>query len=93
MKHIAIRLSPRFTKQLKKFKKKDNALAQRVVETLKRMGKDPFHPVLRTYKVQSRNFEQAWSSRVTGDVRIIWDFIDAEATIMALDVGGHSTVY
>lgn len=93
MKRFEIRLSPRFAKQLRKFKKKDKVLAEKVVAILKSIAKDPFNPAMRTHKVQSRSFEQAWSSRFTGDIRIIWDFLDDEAIIMALDVGGHSVVY
>ncbi len=52
---------------------------------------DPFYPGLKTHKVNSRLFGNAFSSRVTGDIRIIWKFDDNKTlTLLLMDLGGHS---
>jgi len=35
---------------------------------------NPFYPSLKSHKVNTRNFGEKWSSWITGDLRIIWDF-------------------
>ncbi|HWY79592.1 MAG TPA: hypothetical protein VNW29_04490 [Candidatus Sulfotelmatobacter sp.] len=68
------------------------------IETQKRIQKaitflrqDPFYPSLRTHKANSKNYGEKWSSWVTGDIRIIWDFDSEEQlTILLLTIGRHS---
>ena len=45
---------------------------------------DPFYPSLKSHKVNTRNFGQKWSSWITGDLRIIWDFDEVTKQIILL---------
>ena len=66
---------------------KKNALEK----TLQNLEVDPFSSALRTHKVQSRNFGQMYSSKVTPDLRLIWNFDQENNLILLLlDIGGHS---
>jgi mRNA-degrading endonuclease YafQ of YafQ-DinJ toxin-antitoxin module len=94
MAKYQLRLSSKFKKALKKYSKKNKQLQKKVIEVLDIMSRDPFDRTLRTHKVTNPRFSHAWSSRVTGDVRIIWDFDEDEnAVILLFEVGGHDDVY
>lgn len=79
-----------FDRQLKKISRKDKNLAKKIITTVKKISKQPFNKGLSTHKVNSRKYGECYSSRVTGDIRIIWDFIDGKRVILMLSVGGHS---
>ena len=65
-----------------------NSLIGKVIELI---CNNPGNPRLRTHKVNSRNFGKKYSSKVTGDVRIIWDYSETDPkVIILLDIGGHS---
>ncbi len=56
---------------------------------------DPYYPSLKTHKVDITNFGVVYSSRVTGDIRIVWKYLNRD-TIVILTTGGHdgkSSVY
>jgi len=71
---------------------KSNVETQKKVQkALLLLKQNPFYPSLKTHKVQSKNYEERWSSWVTGDIRIIWDFDSNEQmTILLLTIGSHS---
>lgn len=83
-----------FTKKVaKKYKKlttKNIQLQEKIHETLKVLVDDPFHSRLKTHKVQITNYGIVYSSSITKDIRIIWDFEKDKITIILLDIGGHS---
>lgn len=83
-----------FTKKAaKKYKKlttKNKHLQEKIQEILKILVDDPFHSKLKTHKVQITNYGIVHSSRVTQDIRIIWDIENDKVTIILLDIGGHS---
>lgn len=80
-----------FEKQQQKLFKRNPQLRFKFRRTIQMLGNDPFHVLLHTHKVESARYGERWSSRVTGDIRIIWDFVGkSQARILALDVGGHS---
>jgi mRNA-degrading endonuclease YafQ of YafQ-DinJ toxin-antitoxin module len=55
------------------------------------VSENPFIPELHTHKVISKEFGSAFSSRVNGDIRIIWNYDKfGVMTILLLDLGGHS---
>lgn len=58
---------------------------------LLRLEQDPFSPPLHSHKVHTRLFGEVWSSRVTGNLRILWRFHDERVEVLELlDLGGHS---
>lgn len=71
---------------------KGNADTQkRIQKAITFLRQDPFYPSLRTHKANSKNYGEKWSSWVTGDIRIIWDFdSEKQLTILLLTVGTHS---
>jgi mRNA-degrading endonuclease YafQ of YafQ-DinJ toxin-antitoxin module len=80
-----------FIKKSKKIIKKDPALKNRVKKSLELLRKNPFYPSLKSHKVQSKNFGICQSSRVTKDIRIIWNYDkNGEIFILILTIGGHS---
>lgn len=76
-----------YTAIIKGSKEKEN----RILKVLNFLQQDPFYPSLKTHKVNTKNFGETWSSRVTGDVRIIWDFDkEKKQAIILLAIGTHS---
>ena len=69
---------------LDSFKSTYNAIVKGDLEKEKRTKKalnflrqEPFYPSLKSHKANTRSFGLRWSSWISGDLRIIWDF-DAE---------------
>ena len=58
------------------------------------MSRDPFYPSLKSHKVNTKNFGKKWSSWITSDLRIIWDFDEVEKKVILLFViAKHSGAY
>ncbi len=52
--------------------------------------KDPWHMPLKTHKVNTPKWGEAYSSRIAGDIRILWRQLNSELVLMLIDIGGHS---
>lgn len=78
-----------YRRDYQKFTKKDKFLKDKVDATVKQLMSDPFYTSLKTHKVISSQFGRCYSSRATGDLRILWDFIQGKKIILALALGGH----
>ena len=77
-----------FVKKADKLVKSDKSLRKKLSKALKNLQTQPFQSSLKTHQVNSRLFGNKWSSRVSGDIRIIWDFTDQNTiTILLLDIG------
>ncbi len=63
-----------YDRAYKKLIKGDQEKEKRTKKAVKLMRSDPFYPSLKSHKVNTRNFGEKWSSRITDDLRIIWDF-------------------
>lgn len=57
---------------------------KRTEKTLRLLKTDPFYPSLKSHRVNTRNFEKKWSSWISGDLRIIWDFDEKEKYILLI---------
>ena len=80
-----------FTKKSAKLLKKNRTLQSKLVQTLDSLAQDPRDTKLKSHKVTTPRFGDAFSSSVTGDIRIIWEFNGNVITaIDLLDIGGHS---
>jgi len=79
-----------FKKKYKKIVQTAN-LKKAVQKTLIQLETDPFYTGLKTHKVISLATNSVeFSSRVTGDIRIIWNFSDGKINIIELlDLGGY----
>ena len=59
-------------------------------KTILLMEQNPYILNLRTHKVQSKKFGLMYSSRITDDLRIIWNFDEENnLVLLLLDLGGH----
>ena len=76
--------TPTYDTSYKKLIKGDLEKEKRAKKAVKLMRIDPFYPSLKTHKVNTRNFGEKWSSFVTGDLRIIWDFDEKKKLIIIL---------
>ena len=54
------------------------------------LADDPRDARLKSHKVIDRDGEPAFSSEVTGDLRIVWTYGETPNTLVLLDFGGHS---
>lgn len=82
---------PQFDRQLKKIVKNKIKLKESVFDTIRVLTVDPFTSILRSHKVQTKSGKNSYSSRVTGDIRLIWDFdYENRGIIELLDIGGHT---
>ncbi len=80
----------KFIKKAKKLIKGNPTLKSKIRNTFNLLCKNPFYPSLKSHKVKDKNANPAFSSRVTGDIRIIWNYQDGKANIIdIIDIGGH----
>ncbi len=80
-----------FQHSLKSILKDNKTLKIRINKTLQLLSSNPNYPSLKSHKVNTKNYGQRWSSWVTGDMRIIWDYDNANRlVILLLDIGSHS---
>ena len=83
-----------FKRRYDKFTRKNPFLKKRIKKVLKIMRMDPFYKGLNTHKVDALKHGVHYSSTVTGDIRIIWNFDeDDNIIILLLTIGGHSGKY
>ena len=89
---MSYKLSPTlyFKRKYLKLIKQNQDLKVRLIKTFELLKINPFLPNLRTHKVDSKIKNGVFSSRVTGDLRIIWEFSDTVVEVLdLLDIGGH----
>ena len=79
-----------FERKSSRIFKKDDSLRKKFYKTLYKILREPFYKSLRTHKINSPKWGYVYSSRVTGDIRILWDFVDDNFIILVIDIGGHS---
>ena len=80
-----------FTKQYKKLIEQDQVLVKALKKVSDMLKESPFQASLKTHRATTRNYGPAWSSSVTGDLRVIWKFDEQDRIlILLLDLGGHS---
>ncbi len=71
--------------------KENKGLEKKIRKALHLLEQDPMYPSLKTHKAISKNFGEKWSSWVTGDTRIIWDYDSKNRlVIILLTIGRHS---
>ncbi len=62
----------------------------RIDKAVMELSINPKQRSLKTHKVTLPRLGEVYSSRVTGDVRIIWEYASGKAILMLIDIGGHS---
>jgi mRNA-degrading endonuclease YafQ of YafQ-DinJ toxin-antitoxin module len=87
----SLRFTKYFAKKLAKLIKNKTLLKTSIRNTLYLLEQNEFDPRLRTHKVIGRQVGECYSSRVTGDIRILWKRDKEDWIILdVLDIGGHS---
>lgn len=83
--------SPKFSRKAKKLLKNNAAMTERLTIVFQMLEQDPFFPTLKTHKVHDINGALTYSSRLSSDIRIIWEIENGQVSILnLLDIGGHS---
>ncbi len=78
-------------KDIKKLTFRNLKLKRQITKTLLIVQKNPFYPSLKTHKVNTREHGKVFSSRITGDLRIVWDFDNKDGSvILIMAIGGHA---
>jgi mRNA-degrading endonuclease YafQ of YafQ-DinJ toxin-antitoxin module len=79
-------------KTIKKYFVKNEQLMKKLGKALETLSLDPKHNSLNSHKVDTKNNFEVWSSWITGDWRIIWQYneVTNEAVIICLELGTHS---
>ena len=75
-----------FEKDLKKLSRSEQ---KTVVQKLKILAENPFHPSLRTKKVQG--LDNVFEMSVNMDIRILWRYENG-VIILLLDIGHHKDI-
>ena len=70
-------------------KKLSKAEQRAVAQKLKILIKNPFHPSLRTKKVQG--IENVFEMSVNMDIRILWKYADG-VILLLIDIGHHKEI-
>jgi mRNA-degrading endonuclease YafQ of YafQ-DinJ toxin-antitoxin module len=85
--------SSSFEKNFRKVVGKNVELKQKFRKTLKLLKQDPFYPSLKSHKASTKNFGTLWSSWVTGDLRIVWEFDKKEKNVIQIKGIGTHKIY
>lgn len=80
-----------FAKAYQQLVAKNRILRTKVDSVLEALSEDPHQPKLRTHKVNLSEVGVVYSSRITGDLRVLWEYQkNSEVLILLLKLGGHS---
>ncbi len=71
-----------FVKQYKKLIKNNKTLENRIDVALIKLSENP--------ERVSHKVGDFWSARITGDIRIIWEYKNNQMVLLLLKIGGHS---
>jgi mRNA-degrading endonuclease YafQ of YafQ-DinJ toxin-antitoxin module len=71
-----------FKKQYKKLIKNNKIIEKRIDVSLAKLLANP--------EAVSHKVGDVWSCRVTGDIRVIWEYSGGELTLLLIKIGGHS---
>ncbi len=91
--NFELRFNKYFLKKIGKITKNNKPLEVKLDRVFEILAINPHYASLKTHKVNSKRFDEKYSSSVTGDLRIIWDFdktTKAIEIIEVFDLGGHS---
>ena len=69
----------------------NETLRKKVKTALVKLSITPLHPSLHSHKISTSHHGLCWSSSVSGDIRILWNYDkDKRLRLLLLDIGGHS---
>ncbi|MCL1464979.1 type II toxin-antitoxin system mRNA interferase toxin, RelE/StbE family [Argonema galeatum] len=87
--------TPKSIRNFKSLVRRNQQLRPLIEEILRRLAEDPFHPSLRTHKLQG-DLSNVWSCSIDYSYRILFKFVknsDNEDAILLIKIGDHDEVY
>jgi mRNA-degrading endonuclease YafQ of YafQ-DinJ toxin-antitoxin module len=78
-----------YERDFKKIARKDKLLASKVLDVSEKLSVNPFSVDLRTHMVRISSLGRVYSSRVSGDIRILWT-LEEDDIVLLHRIGGHS---
>ncbi len=69
--------------------KKNLAMYGRIENAISKLSYSPNHSGLRTHKVRTRKYGEHFSSRITGDIRMFWNY-HSKNVIRIFTIADHS---
>lgn len=86
--------SKSFTRDAKRFLKRNPQFTKNVKMTLSLLESDAFQPRLKTHKLKG-NLKNSWACSVGYDLRIVFEIVryENEDTILLQTIGTHDEVY
>ena len=88
-KKYSLEITEYFSKKAIKIVKKNSKLDIKIRKVLKILEINPFHNSLHTHRVQAPKWGLVFSSHITKDLRLLWDFKNEKLVILVIDIGGH----
>jgi mRNA-degrading endonuclease YafQ of YafQ-DinJ toxin-antitoxin module len=80
-----------FARKYRKLISLDKKLKAKIDLIFGLLGENPRNPKLYSHKVNTSKFGVCFSSKISGDIRLIWRYKNGELEILELlDIGGHS---
>ena len=87
--NFALHHTSEYERDFKKIVRKDKLLASKVLDVSEKLSVNPFSVGLRTHMVRISSLGRVYSSRVSGDIRILWT-LEEDYTVLLHRIGGHS---
>lgn len=84
--------TPRFARQIEKFRRAHPELKQRILTTFDELRADPFEPRLRLHPLHGE-LEGQYAVSITHRYRLTLTLRVTEREIVLLDIGAHDDVY
>jgi addiction module RelE/StbE family toxin len=89
----ALLYSPAFTREWKRYARRNPPLAKRIAAVLDQLAIDPHAPFLHTHKLAG-DLAGAWACSVAYDLRILFEIKPGSPTeIYLVSLGSHDHVY
>lgn len=82
-----------FLKKAKKLVRKNLDFVKKLRKTLTKLETNPFDRSLKTHLVIRKNGKEGFSSFISNDLRIVWEYKNQnqkQRIIDIVDIGGHS---
>ncbi len=94
MSKFLINFTGDFEIKFQKFFSKNKLLVKKIDKTINLLEQDPFYSSLKSHKVITKEGKKAFSSRVIGDIRLIWNYQNGVVKIIdIIDISYHSGKY
>lgn len=86
-----LRFTKAYENKYQKITKRDIKLKNKIIKVHQLLSLDPHNPVLQSHKVNAVNYGLSWSSRISGDIRVVWKYDSSKnLVILVLMLGFHS---